>query len=109
MLIWEDAANFIRIDRYPDSIDFEQVANGVFSHNAPQSLAAATILGSQFELQITRSGDAFAAYWRMPGQSWQYISTTSIHLQNIMVGLALINESSAIVSAKYHYFKVSCA
>jgi Protein of unknown function (DUF1349) len=108
ILIWQDERNFIRVERYFNSIDFEQVVNGVFSHNAPASLASSTITGSQFELQVQRKGALFTASWRVPGQGWQAINTANIQLQTTEVGLDLISQGAPKTTANYDYFNVLC-
>ena len=108
ILIWQDQNNFLRIEQSPTTFDFEQEVNGVFSHDAPQSLAAATITAPLAELQIQKQGDSWAASWRIPGQSWQYINTASVHLQNIQVGLFVVNQATSGTSSDFHYFHVTC-
>ncbi len=108
ILLWQDDGNFLRLERSTTTFDFEQEVNGVFSHDDPQSLAAATISAPQAGLQLKRSGDSFTASWRLPGQAWQFINTTNVHFQHIQVGLFLVNQTTAQVTAAYHYFKVVC-
>jgi regulation of enolase protein 1 (concanavalin A-like superfamily) len=109
LLLWQDQNNFLRVDRYISSIDFEQVANGVFTHEAPNSLASAIITSNQMELQIQRKNGFFTASWRIPGQSWNTINTIGLPLQNMMVGFDMINDASSDMSATFAYFQASCA
>lgn len=109
LLIWQDQNNFFRIELNTRTFDFEQELNGVFSHDTPNALASATITTLQAELKVQRSGDMFSAYYRLPGQSWQLISTANALLQNLQVGLILVNMTGAQFTAYYHYFRVTCS
>ncbi|GCE31356.1 hypothetical protein KDA_68400 [Dictyobacter alpinus] len=108
LVIWQDQDNFLRVGLNTRTFDFEQVANGVFRHNAPDALAGATIRTSQAELKILRSNDTFSAYYRLPEKTWQLINTTNIHLQNLQVGPLLVNIAESPFTAYYHYVRVTC-
>jgi len=109
LLLWQDNNNFLRLERSSTTFDYEQEVNGVFSHDAPQSLVGVTIPASQAELQLKRVGDSFTASWRIPGQGWQVMSAANVHFQNMRVGLFLVNESVSQVSVSYSYFRVVCS
>lgn len=108
LLLWQDQNNFFRVELNTTTFDFEQEVNGTFSHDAPNALALATISALKAELKAQRSGDTFSAYYRLPGQSWQLINTANVHLQNLQVGLILVNQTAAQFTAYYHYFSVTC-
>jgi serine/threonine protein kinase/regulation of enolase protein 1 (concanavalin A-like superfamily) len=108
LLLWQDQSNFFRVELNTSTFDFEQEINGAFNHNAPNALASATISALKADLKAQRSGDTFSAYYRLPGQSWQLINTANVHLQNLQVGLILVNQTGSQFTAYYHYFSVTC-
>ena len=114
-LIWQDANNFLRLERsYGDfassvsGVHLDQDENGVYSDVAPtpQHLTTAT----RVELRVQRSGEHFTTSWREPGNAWQVVGETVIHLSSVMVGLDLIAQHGVPqTTADYDYFTVSCS
>ncbi len=108
ILLWQDRNNFIRLDKNPDSIDFEQEVNGIFTHEAPPETPT-NITELKAELQLQRTGDSITASWRLPGESsWKQLNTIPFNFHDTMIGLALIGSGSPNTTANYKYFKVSC-
>ncbi len=108
ILLWQDRNNFIRLDKNPDSVDFEQEVNGIFTHEAPPETPT-NITALKAELQLQRTGDSITASWRLPGEStWKQLNTIPFNFHDVMIGLALIGSSAPNTTASYKYFKVSC-
>ncbi len=116
LLVWQDDNNFLRLERgnagieSPDvsgiRLDIEQ--NAVYDAVAPTSQRPTPT--TNFELRLQRNGSRFMAWWREPGQAWDYIGGTDTAFNDeLLIGLALISEYGVTqTTADYDYFHITC-
>jgi len=106
LLFWQDTQNFLRLERGTGGIIFDQNLNGNYTHLAT-GLSTTTAL--QVELHLQRNSNAWTAFWREPGQTWQQVGTATVTLSPLSIGLtAIANYGVSTVSAQYDYFRVTC-
>ena len=115
LLLWQDNDNFLRLERgYSDTggggngIRFVKEEDGIYS--SVTSTTQWPTIATVDELRLQRVGDHFAAWWREPEQTWQYVGGADIHLnQQIWVGLVVIAQNNITdASADFDYFHSSC-
>ena len=113
-LLWQSPTTFIRIER---GFGGPQRKSGVFMQEWDHSPAIINISGLEqhlttagsVELRVQRQGDHFTAWWREPGQTWQFEGETDLHFESLQVGVDLIADYNAPpITVSYDYFRVSC-
>ena len=117
LLIWQDDNNFLRLERGYGGVDdingtsgvrFDKEENGVYDAVTPTSQRPTTV--TNLELKIQRNGNRFMAWWREPGEAWEYVGGTDVELNaELSVGLTLIAAGAVPqTTADYDYFHITC-
>ena len=91
MLIWQDAQNFLRLERATGE------AQGIYvwsnRNGSLASLKPVSTTATELYLRITRIGSLFICHYSETGDNWAHLTSVALPFQpNLAAGLALVNE-----------------